>query len=89
LYVLPDAECSLEDRNTLLDSRQIENFRPWIGRGLQVRVAYGIHQHVDRLVALCPRRIDMDVRRQPHLCGQHDDFARIGNCRVMTGLAVT
>src|SRR2546426_4394259 len=63
-------------RDTLLDGRQVNNFRTRVNCRPQLRFAHRGNQQVDRFVAFRPRGVYMDVRREPHLHSQRDTVPR-------------
>src|SRR2546427_3563279 len=63
-------------RDTLLDGRQVNNFRTRVNCRPQLRFAHRGNQQVDRFVAFRPRGVYMDVRREPHLRSQRDTVPR-------------
>ena len=76
LQVLADAERAFENGHALLDRRQIENFGARVDRRLELHSGHGIDHQVDRFVAFRPRRVHVDIRREPHFRSQRDTAAR-------------
>jgi hypothetical protein len=81
LQVLADAECALENGHALLDRRQIKNLGARVNSRLELHFRDGIDHQVDRLVAFRPRRIHMDVRREPHFRSQR--YTAAGNASAV------